>query len=145
MDKKLASGDIQGAVRLLCSEESIAPNDENTFSILKEKHPTSLDEITIDDQQVETNNFEISESEVKFLISSFKPGSAGGIDSLKPQHLKDLSIEKLGATSTLFLKTLCKLVKKILEESLLEEIRPVFATNTYSYIHCVNYQLSLEV
>ena len=39
---KLEAGDYKGAVRLACSEESIADLDEKTWAALKAKHPLTL-------------------------------------------------------------------------------------------------------
>jgi hypothetical protein len=41
---------------------------------------------------------------------SFSPGSAGGLDSLKPQHLKDLISDKLGLSSSNLLSSLAKII-----------------------------------
>ena len=47
---------------LACSSESFAPEDDNSLQLLKDKHPPP------------------------------HPGSAGGPDDLRPQHLKDIII-----------------------------------------------------
>lgn len=126
VDHKLSVGDIHGAVRLLCSEDTLASDDDITFQNLKEKHPLPL---------LEENNFVnpppknpvlVSDNETKLAIFSFKPGSAGGLDSLKPQHLKDMINEGLGTSSSTLLFTLSKFIRKILEQELPEEIRPIF-------------------
>jgi hypothetical protein len=41
---------------------------------------------------------------------SFYPGSAGGLDSLKPQRLKDLISDKLGLSSSNLLSSLAKII-----------------------------------
>ena len=37
--KKLANGDVKGAIRVLSSKDSFLPFDPKTYSLLKSKHP----------------------------------------------------------------------------------------------------------
>ena len=47
-------------------------------------------------------------------IKSFPPGSSGGPDGLKPQHIKDLTQESLGEDSTNLLDTLAEFFNEII-------------------------------
>lgn len=49
IESKIADGDIQGAVRLLSSEDSIAPMNSDTLSKLQEKHPSPSRELDFPD------------------------------------------------------------------------------------------------
>ena len=42
VSSKLEDGDFRGAVRIACSQDSLAPMSEETFSSLRAKHPRSL-------------------------------------------------------------------------------------------------------
>ena len=91
---KLEEGDFKGALRVACSEDSMADiNAVETLSALKEKHPPMhlnsqfppLVEGTASTQ------ISISEEDVCHAIQSFPRGSAGGPDGIRPQHLSDLT------------------------------------------------------
>ena len=88
---KLKEGDYKGAVRLACSEESIADLNEETWAALKAKHPPPHPSTMIPPPPKEsTSSSLISEEEVAQAIRSFPNDSAGGPEGLRPQHLKDL-------------------------------------------------------
>lgn len=85
--RKVGEGDISGAVRVLSSQEGIADFTPETVKKLKQKHPDErpvLDDDPLPDQQFETTDEEILNSIKHFPISS-----SGGIDWLRPRHLKD--------------------------------------------------------
>jgi len=81
---KLSDGDIKGAVRLLSSDEALAPQNDNTFKLLEDKHPApSTTEIPqLPDPQL---FLQITSEKVKLALFSFPNGSAGGIDGLHPK------------------------------------------------------------
>jgi hypothetical protein len=108
----LSDGDLRGAIRLLCSQDSLAPNDETTFLKLQEKHPKPQEKKTIKHNIIDglSSCSSVTSNEVYNAIMSFYPGSAGGLDSLKPQHLKDLISDKLGLSSSNLLSSLAKII-----------------------------------
>ena len=88
---KIEDGDIKGAVRLLCSNEELAAQDEKTFNELERLHPPApVDRRSA--PSVDTPPLQVSSSAVLAAIKSFPNGSAAGPDGLRPQHLKDLLI-----------------------------------------------------
>jgi hypothetical protein len=52
----------------------------------------------------------VTSNEVYNAIMSSSSGSAGGLDSLKSQHLKDLISDKLGLSSSNLLSSLAKII-----------------------------------
>lgn len=92
---KLSNGDIKGSVRILSSDEVIAPYNVATLNSLIEKHPKRVHEFDytetndVDDNETFVQS-SVSRAEIVEGIRSFDNGSAGGIDGLRPQHLKDL-------------------------------------------------------
>ena len=92
MSSKLEEGDFKGAVRLACSEDTLAEPNEATFSALREKHPSPPPGSNIPPPPpvVTPLSVPVSEADVAQAIRSFPNGSAGGPDGLRPQHLKDL-------------------------------------------------------
>ena len=106
---KLQEGDIKGAVRCLCSEETLAPQTNATQQTLLLKHPSS----PIDRRPLPSLNvlpMLVSVDEMKRSIRSFAPGSAGGKDGLRPQHLKDMTDDQVGGPLSETLAEFCNLV-----------------------------------
>ena len=125
---KLKDGDYKGAVRLACSEDSIATFDEETLAALRSKHPPPhpLSQIPPPPPEDSTPSTTISVEAVAKAILSFPNGSAGGPDGLSPQHLKDLisaSAEKGGRD---LLWALTSFVNLVLSGKTPPPVRPTF-------------------
>lgn len=90
IESKVFDGDIRGAVRILASDDTHLDYDIAIFEELKGKHgyepPVDSIEKPDEDQPV----IEVTVEDTLRSITSFRNGSSGGIDSLSPQHLKDL-------------------------------------------------------
>ena len=127
VEGKIIEGNIAGAVRLLTSEDSVAPVNDETLEILRLKHPPSIEHASFPEKILLPPVIPVvTEDEVRIAIMSFPNGSAGGIDGLKPQHLKDL-INPTGAEAASKLcSTLAKFVCFVLKGNIPEEIRPIF-------------------
>src|SRR5277367_3649625 len=65
----------------------------------------------------------VTAADVKLAVQSFAPGSAGGRDGLRPQHLKDLVNERVGGDLAEILADFANLV---LRGGVPEVVRPVF-------------------
>ncbi len=100
ISEKLEEGDIRGAIRLAASDDTMAPHDERTLTALRAKHPpravSSSGPVTTDSssQRSPPHTFQqtliIHERDVINAVKSFPAGSAGGLDGMRPQHLKDM-------------------------------------------------------
>ena len=91
---KLEEGDYGGAVRITCSEDTIADITPDTLSVLLEKHPRPHPDSYLPSPPTPGNFVpfpEILEDEILSSIRSFPQGSAGGPDGIHPQHLLDLT------------------------------------------------------
>ena len=89
---KLEDGNICAAVKILSSNDEPAADNIETLNALYAKHPGAPADLKLLDRSV-TEQFvplQVSDEDVRLAISSFPPGSAGGLDSILPQHLKDL-------------------------------------------------------
>jgi len=119
---KLQEGDIRGAVRCLCSEETLAPPTSATHQVLLSKHPAApADRRSC--PSTATQPMTVTAADVKLAVQSFAPGSAGGRDGLRPQHLKDLVNERVGGDLAEVLADFSNLV---LRGGVPEVVRPVF-------------------
>ena len=91
---KLEESDYRGAVRIACSEESIADIMEETITLLKKKHPAPHSESSIPNlpQPDDVHPLPVIYEEVIIGANRLFPcGSAGGPDGIRPQHLVDLT------------------------------------------------------
>ena len=88
---KIEDGNLKGAIRLLCSEEKMAGVTPETINKLQEKHPPApADRRPLVSPSPPQQPLQVTEAEVTKAIKSFPPGSSGGPDGLRPQHLLDL-------------------------------------------------------
>ena len=82
---KLEEGDFKCAVRLACSEDSIADLSNDIIAALKSKHPAPHPDTKIPMPPDASNvPVPIAEEEVARAVRSFPNGSAGGPDGLPP-------------------------------------------------------------
>lgn len=114
VEAKLSDGDISGAVRLISSDDCIAPNNEETLNSLKQKHPEHPEPSNFPNSTIEIDQITPTEEEVRRSIISFKNGSAGGLDGLRPQILKDLLNIQNGESSNHLLSAITSLIEIIL-------------------------------
>ena len=92
VSSKLEEGDFHGAVRVACSQDSLALMSEETLSSLRAKHLPYPDGSCLPPPpQVDASLRPLADGEIVRAIRSFPCGSAGGPDGLWPQHLVDLT------------------------------------------------------
>lgn len=107
---KIADGDIKGAVRILSSSDTLAPQNESTFTQLQAKHPPPSREMSFPDPPDKSiDPLAVSEKDVFHSIKSFQNGSGSGIDGLLPQHLKDLTLPSTGEAGLRLLRAVSAL------------------------------------
>ncbi|OXA43090.1 LINE-1 retrotransposable element ORF2 protein [Folsomia candida] len=79
VEAKLSDGDVQGAIRLLTSDDVIAPKNEETLSALLLKHPPHPEPANFPDPPNKVNPpAPIEDDQLLTAIASFPPGKAGG-------------------------------------------------------------------
>ena len=121
---KLEDGNISAAVRLICSDDVPAPLNEDTLGKLKTKHPSpQYDHCSLPDPAACLPTA-MEESDVKTAIFSFPAGSSGGLDGLRPQHLKDMINCPAGGPELLSMLT--QFVNLLLAGRCHPEVLPVF-------------------
>ncbi|KAG5883097.1 hypothetical protein JTB14_010467 [Gonioctena quinquepunctata] len=88
IDTEIAEYDVRGAIRILTSEEGLAPFDQNSLISLREKHPplrTNPNFPSFNSKE-ETLEFDqpITVKQVEKAIKSFPCGSSVGLDGITP-------------------------------------------------------------
>lgn len=115
VESKISDGDIKGAARILFSDDAVAPNSPDTLSALQEKHPPSAADLALPDPPEDTDEaLQATPEQVYRAVMSFRSGSAGGLDGLSPQHLKDLLSSANTDVGDSLLKELTALVNLML-------------------------------
>ncbi|KAJ0181588.1 hypothetical protein K1T71_002310 [Dendrolimus kikuchii] len=126
VEKKLSDGDIKGAARILFSNDDIAPNDETTLRALEDKHPPSGSTWLQDmSEALNESNLDVTPESILEAVMSFRSGSAGGLDGLTPQHLKDLLSGGTGNAGELLLKDMTDLINLMLSGCVNNDILPI--------------------
>ena len=125
---KLEEGNFKGAVRTVCSEDSIADIDSaETISALQEKHhPMHLDAHIPDLIEDASLSTPISEDDVFHAIRSFPRGSAGGPNRIRPQHLLDLTCASAERGGRVLLSALTSFCNHVVGGLTPESARPIF-------------------
>lgn len=129
IESRIAEGDVRGAIRILSSEDSVAPTNLETLTKLRDKHPDAPSsfvqpEPLTEDDKVESLFVEIED--VKNGIFSFVTGSSGGDDGIRPQHLKDLISKNNGEIGEQLLLAIKNLSNLMLNGEINEEFVPFF-------------------
>jgi len=123
---KLEDGNYKAAVRLICSEDKPAKENEATFVALKMKHPAAPSDRRPQCHPSSSSRFDplqITVADVKTAVRTFPPGSTGGPDGISPQHLKDMLIAE-GDIGPLHVE-LCSFVNVLLNGETPDEVNQV--------------------
>ena len=81
---KIEDGNIKAAIRILSSDDSLAPDCEETVNALRRRHPVAAPDRTANPDPHSFPSLAVSEKEVSEAIRSFPAGSAGGPDRFRP-------------------------------------------------------------
>ena len=122
---KIEDGNLRAAVRLLCSEESIAPDDEATYQQLCLKHPSGdyTSSLPIAPGSSPINALEVTEADVLKAVKSFPAGSSGGPDGVRPLHVLQMLSDP--AQGRLALTTLTGFINLLLQGKCHPAVRPI--------------------
>lgn len=124
VESKVSDGDLKGATQLLFSSDVIAPDSPETLSALIEKHPVASSP-SIPQPTTDADPLQVTEKDVKHALMSFKNGSAGGLDGLTAQHLKDLVFGTTGDAGQALLKDITALINLMLLGKVHSDIAPI--------------------
>lgn len=123
VEAKISDGDIRGATKLLMSSDTLAEQNEESLAIMKDKHPAPLRDLNFPKPpDTSTKSLVTTENDVHKAIFSFYNGSSGGVDGIRPQHLKDLFSLSNGDYGAKLLKSITALTNLMLSGKVLEII-----------------------
>ena len=127
VSRKIEDGDVRGAIRLTASDAVLAPFDDVTAAALQIKHPArSISDSPTPPPSTDSPILRLLESDILAAVKSFVPGSAGGPDGLRPQHLKDLTSASAGDAGQRLLTRLTDFANLCLSGRVPAGIQPVF-------------------
>lgn len=133
---KIEEGDVRGAVRLAVSDDILAPCCDATADALRLLHPVraapSNSSLSLPDSDVTridsstSSVLSLSAGDIIEAIKSFPAGSAGGLDGLRPQHLKDMTSQYTGIAGERLVASLTEFTNLCLAGRVPLNVRPVF-------------------
>lgn len=123
VEVKIADGDVTGAVRVLCSDATLAPVNHETLRALQKKHLSAPPDLHMPPPpDSSTQCLQVSMDKVEQAIQSFNPGSAAGPDKLRPQYLIELCAKQTGEAVSWLLSALSSLANIMLAGRVPESI-----------------------
>jgi len=120
---KIEDGNVSAAVRILCSDETLADGNIDTLNKLKEKHPSPPVNRIQAPGTGDTFALQVTQDDVIKAVRSFPSGSAGGPDGIRPQHIRELVTCKESASS--FVPALTAFVNCLLMGDCPPEVQPI--------------------
>ena len=121
---KLEDGNVRAAIRLLMSDETpVSPSDES-LAKLRDKHPAASIQATGLPTPSQAGCLLVEESDVRRAVLSFPPGSAGGPDGIRPQHIRDMLLCREAGPD--FLSALTAFVNLVLAGGCPADVASVF-------------------
>jgi len=122
---KLETGNFKATVRIICSSDTPMQSDQDTWKLLRTKHPDPPADSRVPCDPKGNAYFDplqVTRENVMKALRSFPLGSAGGPDGLTAQHSTDLLS---GATNDSFQQALVDFVNLLLAGSTDKEVRAI--------------------
>jgi hypothetical protein len=130
---KIEDGDVRAAIRLASSDDCLVPINDATLNALRDQHPSRSitaasawfsTSVSVADVNASVP-LSVTNEDVVAAIRSFPNGSAGGIDGLRPQHLKEM-ISSQCANGLQLINCLTSFCNVVLDGKIPPAIQPVF-------------------
>ncbi|XP_065313967.1 uncharacterized protein LOC135923246 [Gordionus sp. m RMFG-2023] len=123
ISKKIDSLNINGALKLISTNDTLAESNLETLIKLRSKHPTTTF-MPILPQPFSHCAADFTQEEVRKAILSFHRDSAHGLDGIRPIFLQDITSPVI-CTQVSILTKITNLVNKILNGDVLSFITPL--------------------
>ena len=112
VNSKLLVVDATAAVTIIASDHSVITSTSEIVTSLRLNHPPSPLDMRPPPTEPVSQTSSVSEEEVMVDLKSFRPSSAGGVDGLRPGHLKDLVAPQTAEARRRLSKALANLCSK---------------------------------
>ena len=132
VNSKLLVGDVTAAVRIIASDDSVITPTSEVVTALRLKHPPSPLDLRPPPTEPVTKTSYVSEEEVMVALKSFRPSSAGGVDGLRPGHLKDLVAPQTAEAGRRLMKALANLCSKLLLGQIPQHVRDLLFCSKFN-------------
>ena len=127
VQKKCADGDIRAALRLLTTSDSISLPTEEVIAALHAKHPPAApDEVLPEPPDPDQHSLTVEEADVLAAIKATAPGSAAGLDGVRPMHLRHLVAKRTAEAGRRLTSALTELINTAIAGDIPEHARQAF-------------------
>ena len=123
INDKLSDLDIRGALNLLTSSDSIAETSPANLDILIQKHPPVPDDVELPEAPDQQTGFHCDTVAITDALASFLPGSAAGLDGLRPGVLRELTSFSAREAGVTLVASLTRLTNHLLAGTSPEFVR----------------------
>lgn len=107
--QKCAGGDIRASLRLLSTFDSVAQPTQEVADCLKAKHlPAIQNEELRQQPDADPHLLQMSEKNILKAVHDFPPGSAIGLDDVRPMHFRQLLAQNTPEAGSKHLEALTK-------------------------------------
>ena len=96
VNSKLMEGDVSAAIRVLASDDTVVHPTPEVLTALRLKHPDAPADIRPITPPDGPPNLTVSEDCVLAALDSFPRSSSGGVDGIRPGHLRVLTSSHAG-------------------------------------------------
>ena len=121
---------VTGSIRIIEFDDSVITPTVEVVTALRLKHPVSPIDLRPPPTELVFQTLFVYEEELMVAIKAFRPGSAGGVDGLRPRHLKYLVAPQTAEARRRFLKAIAILITKLIRGQIPQHIRDLlFAAN----------------
>ena len=128
VNSNLLVGDVTAAVRIIASDDSVITPTSEVVTVLRLKHPPTPLYLHPPPTEPVCQTSSVSEEEVMVALQSLRPCSAGGVDGMRPGHLKDLVAPQTAEAGRRLMKALANICSKLLRSQIPKRARDLFCS-----------------
>ena len=116
-------GDVTATVRIIAYDDSVITPTSEVVTALRLRHPPTPLDLRPPPTEPVNQTLSLSQEKVMVALKTFRPSSAGGVDGLRPGHLKDMVAPQTAEAGRRLLKALANLCSKLLRGQIPQHAR----------------------